>query len=58
MEIVFLILQLISVIAWVIYAIKTFVELKKDEDYFDDFIKMQIALIFIWIFHFCVKFIK
>ena len=50
MKIAFFILWGISVIIWLGFAKKVVIELKKDGEYMKYCIRMNIALIFIWLF--------
>ena len=58
METVFLILWGISAIIWLVFAIKTVIELKKDGEYMTYCIRMNIALIFMWLFLILSKIVK
>ena len=58
MKIAFLILCGISAIIWLVFAIKTAIELKKDGEYMKYCIRMNIALIFMWLFLILSKIVK
>ena len=51
MKVVFFTLWFISFIVWLIYAIRTIIEIKKNRDYLRYCIKMNIALIVMLIFN-------
>ena len=51
MKVVFFTLWFISFIVWLIYAIKTVIELKKNDDYLRYCIKINIALIVMVLFN-------
>ena len=58
MKVVFFILWLISFIVWLIYAIRTIIEIKKDRDYLRYCIKMNIALIVMVLFNMLLHIVK
>lgn len=58
MKVVFFTLWFISFIVWCIYAIRTVIEIKKDEDYLRYCIKMNIALIVMLIFNMLLHIVK
>ena len=58
MKIAFLILWGISVIIWLGFAIKTVIELKKNGEHMKYCIRMNITLIFIWLFLILSKIVK
>ena len=51
LEILFFILCMLSVIIWLIYAIKTVKEMIKNDDYVGSLIKMNVALCFALVFN-------
>ena len=51
MKILFMVLWGISLLFWLIYAIRTVIEIKRDGDYINYTIKMNISLCFMWIFN-------
>lgn len=51
MKVVFFTLWFISFVVWLIYAIRTIIEIKKDRDYLRYCIKMNIALIVMVLFN-------
>lgn len=55
MEVLFFILWLVSVIFWLIYAIKTFIGLIKDKDIDEVFLKMIISYILVSLFCILMK---
>lgn len=58
MKIVFFALWFISFIVWLIYAIRTIIEIKKDRDYLRYCIKMNIALIVMVLFNMLLHIVK
>ena len=58
MKTAFLILWVISAIIWLVFAVKTVIELKKDGEYMKYCIRMNIALIFMWLFLILSKIVK
>lgn len=55
MKIVFFILWCISVIVWLVYAIRLTIALKRNEDYLEENIKMLMATIFVLIFNLFIQ---
>lgn len=51
MKVVFFTLWFISFVVWLIYAIRTIIEIKKDRDYLRYCIKMNITLIVMVLFN-------
>ena len=58
MKIVFLILWALALIFWLGFAIKTVIELKRNGEYMKYCIRMNITLIFIWLFLILSKIVK
>ena len=58
MKAVFFTLWFISFIVWLIYAIRTIIEIKKDRDYLRYCIKMNIALIVMVLFNMLLHIVK
>lgn len=58
MKVVFFTLWFISSIVWLIYAIRTIIEIKKDRDYLRYCIKMNIALIVMVLFNMLLHIVK
>ena len=58
MKIVFFILWVVSFVVWCVFATQTIIKLKNDEEATNNVIKMNFALIIMWIFVLLMRIVK
>ncbi len=58
MKIVFFVLWVVSFVVWCVFATQTIIKLKNNEDATNNLIKMNVALIIMWIFVLLMRILK